>query len=112
MTPRLAWHRIPSNASKYIHYTTSKGGAVGFTRSLARELGEFGIRVNSIASGFTLSGENEENISEQGKQANVRARMLQRTAVPTDLLGTLVLGDGRGPHGQRPSGRHAAGPVG
>jgi 3-oxoacyl-[acyl-carrier protein] reductase len=29
----------------YIHYTTSKGGVVGFTRSLARELGEFGIRV-------------------------------------------------------------------
>jgi NAD(P)-dependent dehydrogenase (short-subunit alcohol dehydrogenase family) len=60
----------------YIHYTTSKSGAVGFTRSLIRELGEFGIRVNAIASGFTLSGENEENISEQGKQANVRARML------------------------------------
>jgi 3-oxoacyl-[acyl-carrier protein] reductase len=46
--------------------------------------------VNAIAPGFTLSGENEENISEQGKQANVRARMLQRAAVPTDLLGTLV----------------------
>ena len=74
----------------YIHYTTSKGGAVGFTRSLARELGEFGIRVNAIAPGFTLSGENEESISEQGKQANVRARMLQRPAVPTDLVGTLV----------------------
>src|SRR4029453_5894783 len=42
----------------YIHYTTSKGGVVGFTPSLARELGEFGIRVNAIAPGFTLSGEN------------------------------------------------------
>jgi NAD(P)-dependent dehydrogenase (short-subunit alcohol dehydrogenase family) len=50
----------------------------------------FGIRVSAIAPGFTLSGENEENISEQGKQANVRARMLQRIAVPTDLVGTLV----------------------
>jgi len=74
----------------YIHYTTSKGGVVGFTRSLARELGEFGIRVNAIAPGFTLSGENEKNISEERKQANVQARMLQRAEVPEDLLGTLV----------------------
>src|SRR2546422_1784619 len=74
----------------YIHYTTSKGGVVGFTRSLARELGEFGIRVNAIAPGFTLSGENEKNISEERKQANVQARMLQRAEVPEDLVGTLV----------------------
>src|SRR5215510_15301035 len=74
----------------YIHYTTSKGGVVGFTRSLARELGEFGIRVNAIAPGFTLSGENEKNISEERKQENVRSRMLKRAEVPQDLVGTFV----------------------
>ena len=74
----------------YIHYTTSKGGVVGFTRSLARELGEFGIRVNAVAPGFTLSGENEKNISEERKAANIRMRMLQRAQVPEDLVGTVV----------------------
>jgi NAD(P)-dependent dehydrogenase (short-subunit alcohol dehydrogenase family) len=74
----------------YIHYTTSKGGVVGFTRSLARELGEFGIRVNAIAPGFTLSGENEKNISEERKQENVRMRMLKRAEVPQDIVGTLI----------------------
>jgi len=74
----------------YIHYTTSKGGVVGFTRSLARELGDFGIRVNAIAPGFTLSGENEKNISEERKAANIRSRMLQRAQVPEDLVGTVV----------------------
>jgi NAD(P)-dependent dehydrogenase (short-subunit alcohol dehydrogenase family) len=73
----------------YIHYTTSKGGVVGFTRSLARELGEFGIRVNAIAPGFTLSGENE-NMPAEGKDANVRMRMLKRAEVPEDIVGTLI----------------------
>ncbi|MGH7312836.1 MAG: SDR family NAD(P)-dependent oxidoreductase [Candidatus Rokuibacteriota bacterium] len=74
----------------YIHYTTSKGGVVGFTRSLARELGEFGIRVNAISPGFTLSGENEKNISEERKQENIRQRMLKRAEVPEDIVGTFI----------------------
>ena len=74
----------------YIHYTTSKGGVMGFTRSLARELGDFGIRVNAIAPGFTLSGENEKNMPDEGKAANVRVRMLKRAEVPEDLVGTLI----------------------
>ena len=74
----------------YIHYTTSKGGVVGFTRSLARELGEFGIRVNAIAPGFTLSGENEQNMPDAGKATNVAMRMLKRAEVPEDLVGTVI----------------------
>src|SRR5690349_11183436 len=32
-----------------LHYVTSKGGVMAFTRALARELGEHGIRVNTLA---------------------------------------------------------------
>jgi len=46
--------------------------------------------VNAIAPGFTLSGENESNISEERKQENVRSRMLKRAEVPQDLVGTFV----------------------
>ena len=34
-----------------VHYATAKGGVLGMTRSLARELGRHGIRVNAICPG-------------------------------------------------------------
>lgn len=46
--------------------------------------------MNAIAPGFTLSGENEKNISEERKDSNVRMRMLKRAEMPEDLVGTLV----------------------
>jgi NAD(P)-dependent dehydrogenase (short-subunit alcohol dehydrogenase family) len=75
---------------EYIHYTTSKGGVIGFTRSLARELGAFGIRVNAVAPGFTLSGRNEANLPADQQEANIRSRMLKRAQVPADVVGTIV----------------------
>src|SRR3989304_4363416 len=37
-----------------IHYVTSKAGVIGFTRTLAREVGDDNINVNAIAPGSTL----------------------------------------------------------
>jgi NAD(P)-dependent dehydrogenase (short-subunit alcohol dehydrogenase family) len=74
----------------YLHYTTSKGGVVGFTRSLARELGDFGIRVNAVAPGFTLSGANEAHLPIEDQEANIRTRMIKRAEVPADVIGTIV----------------------
>lgn len=37
---------------RQVNYSASKGGIISFTRSLAREVASFGIRVNAIAPGF------------------------------------------------------------
>ena len=40
-----------SGAKKRVHGSVAKHGLVGFTRALARELGEYGIRANCVAPG-------------------------------------------------------------
>ena len=38
-----------------LHYVTSKGAIVAFTRALAKEIGKNGVLVNCVAPGFTMS---------------------------------------------------------
>jgi NAD(P)-dependent dehydrogenase (short-subunit alcohol dehydrogenase family) len=76
-----------------LHYVTTKGGIMAMTRALARELGEHGIRVNTLAPGFTMSdtviAENPGHVSTARERA-VQSRSLRRDEQPQDLLGALV----------------------
>jgi NAD(P)-dependent dehydrogenase (short-subunit alcohol dehydrogenase family) len=76
-----------------LHYVTSKGGITAMTRALSRELGEHGIRVNTLAPGFTMSetviAENPGHV-ETARNRAVASRALKRDEQPQDLLGALV----------------------
>jgi 3-oxoacyl-[acyl-carrier protein] reductase len=73
-----------------IHYVTSKAGVVGFTRTLAREVGEDNINVNAIAPGSTLSEENPTEEILKLRRARLGDRALKRVQVPQDLVGTVL----------------------
>ena len=71
------------------HYVSSKAAVFGLTRVLAKELGQHGINVNSIAPGNTDSGAviHRENMP---WQPVTPGRAFDRTQLPEDLTGTLV----------------------
>lgn len=74
------------------HYVASKGAIISLTRAAARELGEFGIRVNALAPGLTMSERMKENPSWSSTMiaSNIATRAIKREAVPADLLGALI----------------------
>ena len=75
-----------------LHYVTSKGAIVAYTRALARELGKDGIHVNCVAPGFTISAGVEEHpeVIEALRDVSVSARTLQRDQLPEDVVGAVV----------------------
>jgi NAD(P)-dependent dehydrogenase (short-subunit alcohol dehydrogenase family) len=70
-----------------LHYVTSKGAIVAFTRSLSRAVGDSGICVNTLAPGFTLS---DSLIEDNPGQPSIVRRAIKRDQHPQDLLGALV----------------------
>ncbi len=67
------------------HYVASKGGVFAFTRALAREIGKYGITVNSVAPGLT---ETEGVMASPHQEAFEFVQMLQcipRRGVAADI---------------------------
>ena len=77
-----------------LHYVSSKGAVWSMSRCLSRELGGFGIRVNCITPGFTMSKASRDIMAVSGtagmeKQIAAQAA-LGREQEPEDLAGAAV----------------------
>ncbi len=78
------------------HYVASKGAIMALSRSMARELGDFNIRVNTIAPGFTHSEGGDRFDSNKSlplpplDEIQLAGRALKRPGKPDDLVGLAV----------------------
>jgi 3-oxoacyl-[acyl-carrier protein] reductase len=85
----LSSDMILSGVPGMLHYVASKGALAAMTRSLARELGPDGIRVNSIAPGLTITDAAMIHGQEAGERS-IRTRAIPRAETPEDITGTVV----------------------
>jgi len=75
-----------------LHYVTSKGAIVAFTRALAKELGKDNVLVNCVAPGFTMTEgvKAQPEVVAKLRDVSIAARTIQRDQVPEDVVGAVV----------------------
>jgi 3-oxoacyl-[acyl-carrier protein] reductase len=75
-------------------YASAKAGLLGLTRQVARELGPYGIRANSVAPGVVLSNPTTERhweaMGEDGQRELLESVALRRLGRPEDIAGVVV----------------------
>jgi NAD(P)-dependent dehydrogenase (short-subunit alcohol dehydrogenase family) len=81
-----------SGLSHRLHYVTTKGAIAAMTRSMARELGAYGIRVNSLAPGLVM---NDSVAAAMAGRPGLHEFVLNTRAIKKDvfadeLVGTLI----------------------
>lgn len=71
------------------NYSASKAGMIGFTKSIAQELGSRNIRCNAIAPGF-IETEMTHKLSDEVRQQWVSTIPLRRSGKPDDVADVAV----------------------
>ncbi|MBI2726528.1 MAG: SDR family oxidoreductase [Polaromonas sp.] len=83
ITSGTVYKGIPAHSA----YVASKAGLIGFVRSLSAEIGDRGIRVNSVAPGLIVTPlEPELALMEP---AQIQSRALKRPQTPEDTVGAI-----------------------
>jgi 3-oxoacyl-[acyl-carrier protein] reductase len=72
------------------HYSVSKAGVNAFTHFMAAALGQFGINVNAIAPGVTMTEATNKHVPEAMMGMLKMASALRRTLEPEEITGTAV----------------------
>jgi 3-oxoacyl-[acyl-carrier protein] reductase len=77
--------------ANFSNYAASKGGQIAFTKSLAEELGRWGINVNAVAPGWVDTEMTQDALGDSRQRDAIAATIpVGRIAVPEDIAGPIA----------------------
>lgn len=77
--------------ANYSNYAASKGGQIAFAKSLAAELGEWGINVNAVAPGWVDTEMTREALGDSAQRAEIaRTIPVGRVATPEEIAAPIA----------------------
>ena len=74
----------------YLHYITSKAGVIGFTRGLAKEVGEWNINVNCVSYAGVITEIERESYTPEAQKWVMSQQCIKRSGVSKELVGTII----------------------
>lgn len=77
--------------SKVYTYSASKAALHNLTKNLAREYGQYNIRINTLVPGFFLAEQNRKILTEERVKTIMDHTPMNRFGNPNDLLGAILL---------------------
>ena len=76
--------------ASHAHYAATKGAVIALTKSLAVELAPYGILVNAVAPGWTVTDMTREDLLGPRRESILKTIPLGRAATPEDVAGAVV----------------------
>jgi 3-oxoacyl-[acyl-carrier protein] reductase len=86
----IASNVVTFGMANLMHYVASKAAVIGMTRSMARELGPFGIAANAVAPGLVTTEITVQTIREEYRKLVVEGQCLRDSIFPSDIAAAVA----------------------
>jgi 3-oxoacyl-[acyl-carrier protein] reductase len=86
----ISSNTIFSGRPFYLHYVTAKSAVIGFTRGLAKEMGEFGVRANCVTLGPVMTEVPRETVSSEQWKHLISLQCIHEQARPEYIADVIA----------------------